>query len=639
MAKNISQKQGRTQKNQKIDPITDIIERIRSGKRVRRSVLGNGRIFLDRQLPFLVFYRKPIAFPDLGTQYLATTEAAYLVIDNIKKTHKDVSRLISEICNFSIEKFGVFMLVELWARHTQQPLITETIDDVIGPGFRLFSSPQNAETDKILDSLQQNFKKLIIASRRPIIDYPEKLSLYRYRPHLILGRDTQDTYQIGIEIEPCYRNRNGDQLFPVILKLLRTHLSKALRHCFYNFIHQETRQRPSNYNVLGRRTVVKAVWEIDSRLNKISSSFDFLMCINPSNTAQLWKEFFKNNYEKFPQLRYRPLPVDVFLAKRALFDIPVERVEDPSLALVFNEKQEELDRQLTMLRDRGTTRFMLGGLQLYGNITPALTRMAEELLERVPGKGRNTSSGRILSNDEIKKLAEEEINWYKNIWSGVDAKVKMSTNIMAGLMVSQGTLFILQDSRTPYARAEALIQHEIGTHLVTYYNGKAQPLTQLCSGFAAYEELQEGLAVLAEYLVGGLTRTRLRILAARVLAAKSILEGATFIDSFRLLCRYGFSPKPAFTITLRIYRGGGLIKDCIYLRGFQSILQYINDGGDLERLYVGKIAFKHLPIIDELESRKVLSPVKLRPRFLDRPECQKRLKKLSTGLKIYELIE
>ncbi|MGA1824861.1 MAG: flavohemoglobin expression-modulating QEGLA motif protein [bacterium] len=621
------------------DPIAEIIERLRSGKRVRRAVFGNGRIFLDRQLPFLVLYRKPVDLPDLGTQSLAITEAAYLVVENIKKNQKDICKLIGHIRDFSVEKFGVFLLVELWARHAKQPLIAEMLDDVIGPGFRLYSWPQNSETDTILDSLQQNLKKLVVASRTSIIDCPEKLGSFRHRPHLMLDRNLPDTYQIGIEIEPCYRNRNGDQIFPVVLKMLRTHVSKALRYCFYNFIRQETRQRPSNFNVLGRRTVVKAVWEIDARLNEISSSFDFLMCINPSNSTQLWKEFMKSNFEKLPQLRYRPLPIDVFLAKRALFDIPVERIEDPSLALVFNEKQEELDRQLTMLKDRGTTHFMLGGLQLYGNITPSLTRMAEEVLERVPGKARNAPLGRILSNDEMKRMAEKEIAWYQNIWSGVDAHVKLSANIMAGLMVSQGTLFILQDSRTPYARVEALIQHEIGTHLVTYYNGKAQPLTQLCSGFAGYEELQEGLAVLAEYLVGGLTRARLRTLAARVLAAKSILDGATFIDTFRLLCRYGFAPQLAFSLTLRIYRGGGLIKDCIYLRGFQTILHYLSDGGELDRLYVGKIALKHLPIIDELESRKVLSSPKLKPRFLDRPECQKRLEKIRTNPRIYELIE
>ncbi|MCH5599357.1 flavohemoglobin expression-modulating QEGLA motif protein [Niabella ginsengisoli] len=60
-----------------------------------------------------------------------------------------------------------------------------------------------------------------------------------------------------------------------------------------------------------------------------------------------------------------------------------------------------------------------------------------------------------------------------------------------------------------------MLQHEIGTHVVTYYNGKAQPLELFSIGVPGYEELQEGLAVLAEYLNDGLTNSRMRTLAAR----------------------------------------------------------------------------------------------------------------------------
>ena len=66
------------------------------------------------------------------------------------------------------------------------------------------------------------------------------------------------------------------------------------------------------------------------------------------------------------------------------------------------------------------------------------------------------------------------------------------------------------------ARVGASLQHEVGTHLVTYYNGLEQPLRLLHVGLAGYDETQEGLAVLAEYLVGGLSRSRLRTLAERV---------------------------------------------------------------------------------------------------------------------------
>ena len=76
------------------------------------------------------------------------------------------------------------------------------------------------------------------------------------------------------------------------------------------------------------------------------------------------------------------------------------------------------------------------------------------------------------------------------------------------------------------------------------------------------------MGVLAEFLVGGLTRPRLRLLAARVLAVQQMLEGAAFQEVFQELDReHFFERRIAFTIAMRVFRGGGLTKDLVYLRG------------------------------------------------------------------------
>jgi hypothetical protein len=148
------------------------------------------------------------------------------------------------------------------------------------------------------------------------------------------------------------------------------------------------------------------------------------------------------------------------------------------------------------------------------------------------------------------------------------------------------------------------------------------------------------LAVLAEYLVGGLSRTRMRILAARVAAARRLLDGATFVDTFRMLDRdYEFSKRTAYTITMRIYRGGGLTKDAVYLRGLLQILRYLREGGELEPLFVGKVASAHLPLIFELRQRQVIKPPILLPRYLQQPESQQKLERLRDGMKLMELLQ
>jgi uncharacterized protein (TIGR02421 family) len=161
-----------------------------------------------------------------------------------------------------------------------------------------------------------------------------------------------------------------------------------------------------------------------------------------------------------------------------------------------------------------------------------------------------------------------------------------------------------------------LLHHEVGTHLLTYFNGRQQPLRQLYAGFAGYEALQEGLAVLAEYLAGGLTLGRTRTLAARVAAVHAMVEGESFAETFNMLHRQrGVCAKTAFMTTLRVYRGGGLTKDYLYLRGLRDLLEYLRQGHDLEPLYVGKISLEHVPLVQELRRRGLVQPPALLPRF------------------------
>jgi uncharacterized protein (TIGR02421 family) len=175
--------------------------------------------------------------------------------------------------------------------------------------------------------------------------------------------------------------------------------------------------------------------------------------------------------------------------------------------------------------------------------------------------------------------------------------------------------------------------------LVTYFNGHAQPFRQLYTGLAGYDELQEGLAVLSEWLVGGLSHSRLRQLAARVVAVSRLIDGASFVETFRELDReFGFSQRSAFITTMRIFRGGGLTKDAIYLRGLRAMLGYLGNGGDLDALLVGKIAAEHIPLIRELQLRKILKSPPWKPKYLDHPLAIERLEQVRCGMTVLDLI-
>lgn len=630
--------------DQRVEPISqEFIEttcdRLAQGKQVRVSLPLAGRLHIDRPLPFLCVYRSPQKYQDPGTERLVTGEAAHLIAAADKYLKSSLSALVLGISEIMAARFGAFLIVEVWAARQILPN-NGPVSAVPKPAFRIITSKARPPTATI-EGLTKALKRIKIQRQAATVEvvYSRKRSPAGLSP-LILSSQAKklNCFVIGLEVEPIYRNPQSGEVFPVLLRNLHRGLARALKRAFFEFSHHQSTHRPASYQALGRRALVKAVWNVDRRLAEISSAFDFLLQVTPVNTDRAWTQFKRSHFERVPTLYYRPLPVEPALLKRELYEIPIERVEDPTLAFLFRQKQAELDRQLTMLSERSTRKFLYGSLQLFGGVNGEITQLAEAILDRIPRRSHEAKGG-YLKVTEFAERAQAEIDYYRQRFPALTAKVQVRDDTV-GLMVSRGNLLVGQQTKIPVSRVEALLQHEVGTHVLTYFNGRAQPFQQLYTGLAGYEELQEGLAVLAEYLVGGLSRPRLRLLAGRVVAVRCLVEGASFIDTFRELNQnYGFGQRTAFTITVRVYRSGGLTKDAVYLRGLVGILNYLKRGGDLEPLFVGKIMADHLPIIRELQARQVLRPVPLRPRYMDNPQTAARLEKLRNGLTVLDLIE
>ncbi|MDX1531622.1 MAG: flavohemoglobin expression-modulating QEGLA motif protein, partial [Rhodothermales bacterium] len=447
--------------------------------------------------------------------------------------------------------------------------------------------------------------------------------------------------RIGLEVAPVYRDAETEEVYPYLLASLRRQLTEALECAAYRYACTATPLGPPHPTALGRRHLEPAAQEVDRRLAEASGTFRFLLQVTPVNARETKARFFEGGCEQGPTFQYRPLPVDPERLKRDLFALPVEAVEDPVLAELFREKQEELDRRVTMLRDRGTRRFFYGSLALYGEPSEALRALAHELLARLPDSDDPAAEAAppgTVDAAGFAAAAAAEFDAYRAACPDFPAYPDLRGDIPPGLLVSQGQLLIGQGTTVPHARVEALVQHEVGTHMATYYNGRAQPLEVLRIGLAHYEALQEGLAVLAEYVVGGLTVPRLRVLAARVVAAQALIDDASFVEVFRLLTReHGFDRDTAWTVAMRTFRGGGMIKDVIYLRGLDELARHLREGGALEPLLVGKLALHHLPAVEALRRRGVLSAPLLRPRWLDAPHAPEALERLRAGLTFVDL--
>ncbi len=619
--------------------IASVCRQLALNKRVRRQLPGWGRIHIDRQLPFLCVYRKPTESAEDGTERLLLGQASYLHASAAPSLQKPLTELIARIVETQSAVFGAFLAIELWAQRDEG--VKTTAETPPRPRFRIIA-PHHDAPEAALNTLENKLVKLSLRKQQSRVDvrYVERCAPPAMKPLLSAARARNLRCSVlGLEVAQVYWDRDTGTVLPFALRAIHTGITRVLKQTFYTFAHEHTSHRPAHYHELGRQAMTKAVWDTDRRLAQISENFDLLLHVTPVNAADAWQVFRGKRYRAIPEFHYRPRSADPGLLKRALYQIPLDKIEDPTLTHLFAEKRDELDRQITLFADRGKPRFLYGSMQLFGATKQPLLAAAQELLERVQDKAKRGAKTAYLEAKAFARRAQVELDYYRRIDPGLPAQVMIRDDV-AGVLVSHGHFLISRDVSVAEDRVDATLQHEIGTHVVTYYNGRYQPFQQLYAGLAGYEELQEGLAVLSEYLVGGLNPARLRLLAARVIAVNSIESGADFIETFRMLkSEYGIPPHIAFTVAMRVHRGGGYTKDVVYLRGLILLLEYIKRKGDLEQLLIGKVTLEYLPLLEELQWRRVLKRAKFRPRYLDEPQSATRLQKLQRQPQLLTLLE
>lgn len=619
--------------------IEDVGSRLEDNKLVRRTLPGQGRLHIDRKLPFLCIYRRPVRRNDNGTDQLVKGEASYLIASAAPKYKNGISALTRSILKVCSPGPGAFLIIEIWAKDSPEYII-DPEEGRMAPSFRIMVPASRLPVETI-ESIEMALKQIRVSKKRSKVTtvltnkpWPEQL------PPLLtaLQIHQNNCYLVGIEISPIYRDPQTFEIYPQVLKVIHRGISQAFKKGAFEFSRKRTATKPQSYKSLGRRAMVKAVWEVDQQLAGISNSMDFLMHVTPVNMEQSWRKFKESRFQGDPVFFYRPVAFDPSLLKRKLYEIPFDRIEDPALSSLFHGKLVELEMKFSMVRDRNTRNFFYGSMQLYGEIHDELLSLAISILKKVSPRSRDKGGKQMIDAHAFAERAREEIELYRDTFPDIKSRVLIRGDI-AGLLVSHGNLLISKELRISESRMEALIQHEVGTHVLTYVNGINQPFQQLYCGLSGSDELQEGLAVLAEYLVGGLSPPRFRLLAGRVVAAHLLIEGSSFQNTFRELhFTHKFAQRTAYMITARIYRGGGFTKDAIYLRGLVDLLKYLRNGGELKPLLVGKFSLDDVSLINELQLRKVLRPALLSPSYLSNPQSLMMLEELKKGQLIFNLI-
>ena len=597
---------------------------------VRRKIGETGRLHLDRRLPFLIVHRLAAGGTASGSlaRRVALNSPAYLIWEEGPDDGPALSLLDRMAADLGEPGMPLLVMalddLDLPPESEESPTLTPFVVTVAGG--------RSAREHRARETLIRSLKGIEIDLR-----HPDVIEQALPRDHWLvsaLSGEASRTDPMLISLPQIHRRDDGG-VYPQLAHELAVACGDVLLRTACAYLDDGSGRAPAHYRSLGRSAFLKAALKSDEKLDRLASSYDFLLSVSPINTTAALEKFVADGERVPPEFRYRPLTIDPDDVKRRLYRLDFARLEDPLLERLFSDKRHEIDAQLTMLATRNTPSFRSASLFLYGSVPDNLLEDARRVLSLPKAR---TSRSHHVGADEVAASARELIASYSRPGVTFNARVEVRDDV-SGLMVTRNKLLIGSATSMRAARVDALLAHEVSTHLLTFVNGGAQGLSIFRTGLAKYEGIQEGLGVFAEWAVGGLTLTRMRTIAARVIAVDAMQRGADFMETYRLLREdLGFSIAGAFGLATRVHRSGGFAKDAIYLEGFRAVVDYIASGGPLLPFWLGKIARTDVPAIEELLQRGLVHAPTFLPSYLDRPDVQGRIARLKSDIGLDTLL-
>ncbi|MBN1544910.1 DUF1704 domain-containing protein [Candidatus Woesearchaeota archaeon] len=349
--------------------------------------------------------------------------------------------------------------------------------------------------------------------------------------------------------------------------------------------------------------------DIDAELQRIINPVSFFD-VNPMN-LEAEKDKVLDDPDYSPYFIYAAAPFDFDEVQEKLHSV---NQSDSPLGRLLDQKRNIFIDKCEMLRGRGSHKFTVFAKKVYGLPSRKVLERSISFLSLDSEREEKTVDSTHAIN-----LLRAELNHY-----GFDYEVSAkSMSASAMVLVSKRKIFVKDRFSFSDNFVKRLILHEVGTHVLRAENGREQPFMIFFHGLPNYLSTEEGLAVVNEERFGLLNNENLKNYAARAVAVHMAMT-KSFSEIYNYLIGF-FPPATAFRLATRAKRGiadtskpGGCPKDYVYIDGYLRVKEYLEKGGRLSDLYVGKVGIEHLPDISEMAGIN-------RPRYLPKNQSFKSL--------------
>lgn len=424
------------------------------------------------------------------------------------------------------------------------------------------------------------------------------------------------TLVLATEVKKVYCNELTGEDYPKVIKELQQKMKQAvLNNALFFSKHNTNWELKLASNLLDKKTD-PALTKLDSSLFRLLKSFELLAFVNPSNTAFQQRRFIQNKFTEVPRFKYAPIKIHPFELKQTLSQLEVQDISDISIRHLYESVINSYFDKIDLLGSLNTKKFLYNSLRYFGRPSQQDLQNARYILH-LPAIPNEPTKVPYIPLESAMESFNIALSQY-----GIESKIGTSTRVISQVMVlnSKRSILFRPDAKFTQRDVNALIEHEIGVHMVTTQNSALQKLKVFNLGLPVNTETQEGLAILAEYLSGNITLQRLRKLALRVVVVDMMCSGADFIECFNYLTqKQTVSTEGAFTIVTRIFRGGGFTKDFLYLSGFVKILKLWHSDKSLTPLLIGKTSLDSYQVISEMIEREIVQQPEFITRSFEKP--------------------
>lgn len=345
--------------------------------------------------------------------------------------------------------------------------------------------------------------------------------------------------------------------------------------------------------------------KIDDKLLKIDNKLKLLYYIRPLNLESEKDKFFKNkNYNpqfEYPQLKFDPLELVQELNKI--------NPDDSALGRIFNQKKEEIHKKIELLESIDEENFTKVSIELFGRPGQDEIQQCLDMIAKAD-KHENNDHHTKYTAQEAKVEFEKAFTKYNLRNWKVKLKEEMVSNCVAGKMDS---LFLKKDALFTKEKIASLIVHEIETHILTAENGKFQPYEIFRKGLSNYLTTQEGMAMYNVEKQMNIDFKKNYKAMSHVVGIHAAIQ-SSFAETFQYLRSLEIPEEQAFRSCLKAKRGfndtgkkGAFTKDYIYFKGYYEVKKFIENGGELRDLYIGKFNLNDLAFVKQIEDIKEAS--------------------------------